>query len=80
MQIRIVRASTFHLCDRAFDSDCAPNDILILKIKSVIAIPRKSLVLSGYFGFLPQRMLTGWVGLGLALTASSTVTVLIDQT
>jgi hypothetical protein len=26
MQIRIVRASTFHLWDRAFDSDCAPND------------------------------------------------------
>jgi hypothetical protein len=40
---------------------------------------RKSWIFSGYSGFFPQGMLTGWVGIS-PLTDPSTVAVLRDQT
>jgi hypothetical protein len=47
--------------------------------KSQPTLYRKSWVFSGYSGFLPQGMLTGWVGI-IPLTDPSTVAVLRDQT
>jgi hypothetical protein len=62
----------FYLWDRGFDSS-------LHTYVSQSTLHRKSWVFSGYSSFLPQGMLTGWVGNIRELTLS-TVAVLRDQT